>query len=217
MSDGRDEKILKEASDADEPLAAAIASSLEIALRVEPSADFLARVRCRIAEEETREEAAWPDRLAGAGAPALVVLALIGAALVGRGPHGVDEPAAARARSVASTAPAAATPAAPLARHPRVMTSPGEPSRARRAPAANVLVEPGQLEALAKVAARAPTTTSAPVFSFESLDAAPLRGLRAGELPRFEPTRLEVRSGGWPSPSGEAAGTVTREHEGSGL
>src|SRR5207249_3075658 len=107
MSDGRDEKVLTKAEG--ERLMAEIARSLETAMRVEPSADFLARVRRRVADEGTRAPAPWPDWWWRVAAPGLVVLAVIGAALVGR-EAGVSEPGPVSTRSVTSTATAAPTP-----------------------------------------------------------------------------------------------------------
>jgi hypothetical protein len=191
MSDGRDEKVL---SDADgERLMAEIASSLETAMRVEPSADFLARVRRRVADEGTRAPAPWPDWWWRVAAPGLVVLAVVGAALVGR-EAGVSEPGPAPVRSAASAVRPAPTPSpkpAPSlsARSPSVRRS--APARAARIP---VLVEAGQLEMLARMAARARPDASLQPFAVESLEAAPLPELRAGALPRFEAQRLEVRT-----------------------
>jgi hypothetical protein len=191
MSDGRDKEVL---SDADgERLMAEIASSLEATMRVEPSGDFLARVRLRIADEGERVPAPWPDWWWRVAAPGLVVLAVVGAALVGR-EAGVSEPGPAPARSAAS----GARPAPPPSTNP----APSLPARGERsvrsaparAPRILILVEAGQLEMLARMAARARPDASLKPFAVESLEPAPLPELRAGDLPRFEAKRLEVRT-----------------------
>jgi hypothetical protein len=192
MSDGREEKVL---SDTDrERLMAEIASSLETAMRVEPSADFLARVRRRVADEGTRAPAPWPDWGWRVAAPGLVVLAVVGAALVGR-EAGVSEPGPGPARSAAS----AARPAPTLSTNPvPSLSAPSQRSVRRAAPAraaqVPVLVEAGQLETLARMAARVRADATLKPFAVESLEPAPLPELRAGDLPRFEAKRLEVRT-----------------------
>ena len=213
MSDGRDEKVLTEAEG--ERLMAEIARSLETAMHVEPSADFLARVRRRVADEGTRAPAPWPDWWWRVAAPGLVVLAVIGAALVGR-EAGVSEPGPVSTRSVTSTATAAPTPSTNPALS---LSARGQRSVRRSAPASAaripILVEAGQLETLARMAARARPDASLKAFAVESLEPAPLPELRAGDLPRFEAKRLEVRSGGWQEQNRQA-GTAPDGNEGSG-
>jgi len=192
MSDGRDKEVLSAADG--ERLAAEIASSLEAAMRVEPSADFLARVRLRIADEGARVPAPWPDWWWRVAAPGLVVLAVIGAALVGR-EAGVNEPGPAPARSAASGAgpapPPSTNPAPSLPARSQRSVRRSAPAHAARIP---VLVEAGQLEMLARMAARARPDASLKPFAVESLEPAPLPELRVGDLPRFEAKRLEVRT-----------------------
>jgi hypothetical protein len=194
MSDGRDEEVLSVAEA--ERLMAEVDASLETAMRVEPSADFLARVRLRIADESARAPVPWPDWWWRVAAPGLAVLAVVGAALVGR-EAGVGEPGPAPARSAASAArpapPPSTNPAPSLSARRQRSVRRSAPASAARIP---VLVEAGQLEALARMAARARPDASLP-FAVESLEEAPLPELRAGELPRFEAKRLTVRWGGW--------------------
>ena len=188
MSDGRDEEVL---SDADgERLMAEIASSLESSMRVEPSADFLARVRRRIADEGTRAPAPWPEWWWRVAAPGLVVLAVAGATLVGR-EAGVSEPGPPPARSAASAARPAPPPSPSLSARSQRSARRAAPARAAQVP---VLVEAGQLEMLARMAARAQPDASLTRFAVESLEPATLPELRAGDLPRFEAKRLEVRT-----------------------
>jgi len=82
---------------------------------------------------------------------------------------------------------------------------------------AEVLVDPGQRESLARLVERGPGAS--PLLSrfvVETLDpTAPLPQLRPAELPRFEPKRLEMKPGGWHGSRWEAGGAASDGDEGS--
>lgn len=162
----------------------AMTSSVEAALRVEPSAGFLARVRQHVAEERARPATRRLRWLPAVAASVAIAVALVVAAAGRR-----------RAPSTVAESTPAPAPAAP-----RASSTPEVPVRARRdvrtAPRTKpelvlgpgVLVERGQEEALARLAASGLAGPRArPAFVVTSLDAeAPLPRLSAADLPRFE-------------------------------
>ncbi len=209
-------------------LVADIAASLETAMSTRPSADFLARVRGRVAEERERAAMRWPASLSGIAASVTIALAVIGAFMLGRVP---PPPPASRpaATAVATPAAAAATPS-PGMTVPSVLPRPAASTRHRREAravaerpgpramsGAEVLVDPGQRESLARLVERGPGAS--PLLSrfvVETLDpTAPLPQLRPAELPRFEPKRLEMKPGGWHGSRWEAGGAASDGDEGS--
>jgi hypothetical protein len=188
-------------------LVADIAASLETAMSAEPSADFLARVRGRVAEERDRAAMRWPAALSGAAASVAIALAVIGALFLGRG-----------LPSAPDSGPAPTVPAAPVAAAeapssgitvPSVLPTPAASTRhlpgpgtlaERPGPKAmlgpNVLVDPGQREALAHLAEGGFGAPIPSTFVVETLDpTVPLPELRPADLPRFEPKRLEMKPG----------------------
>jgi hypothetical protein len=83
-------------------------------------------------------------------------------------------------------------------------------------PEADVLVEPGQPEALARLVALGLGALTLPPFVVGSLDpGAPLPELRPAELPRFEAKPLEVGSSGWENQRWEPGGAASDSNEGS--
>ena len=215
-------------------LSADIAASLETAISAEPSADFLARVRRRVAEERDRAATHWPASLSGAAASVAVALALIGAVSLGRvlrsGPDSGPAPtvpaapvAAAEAPSSGITVPSVPpTPAASTRHLPEPRTLAERPGP-KAMLGADVLVDPGQREALAHLAERGFGTPILSTFVVEALDpTAPLPELRPTELPRFEPKRLEIKpargnDSGWEGSRWQAGSATSDSDEGSDL
>jgi hypothetical protein len=227
MGFGRDE-----ATDDEKRLVADIAASLETAMSAEPAADFLARVRGRVAEERDRAATRWPASLSGAAASLAIALALIGAVSLGR-----------VLRSAPDSGPAPTVPAAPVtaAEAPssgRAVTSilprPGVSTRARPTarvvgerpgpkplPGTGVLVDPGQREALEHLAERGFGAPAPSTFLIQALETAePLPEMRPANLPRFEPKRLEMKLRGgndprWGDREWKAGGAASNSDEGS--
>lgn len=213
MRDERPQEILNESEE--ERLAARIASALEAAMNVEPSADFLARVRGRVDEERARADTVGTGWLSAAAAPAVIALVVIGAAVLRRVPAEVGDSGAARTRPAVQAPALAAEPAAPT-RPARVLRGVAAPSRPKPALVADVRVEPGQLEALAQVAVRSVRAPSLSPFVIESPGEPALPELRPASLPRFVPEPLAVSSGGWQEPMGETEDGTPVGEEGSG-
>jgi hypothetical protein len=221
-----------EATEGEERLVADIAASLETAMSAQPSADFLARVRGRVAEERDRAATRWPASLSGAAASVAIALAVIGAISLGRvlrsGPDFGAAPtvpaapvAAAEAPSSGMTVPSVLpTPAAPTRHVPEARTL-AERSGPKGMLGANVLVDPGQREALAYLEGRGFGAPIPSTFVVETLDPTmPLPELRPMDLPRFEPQRLEMKpaggdDSGWEGSRWEAGGTASAGDEGS--
>jgi hypothetical protein len=209
-------------------LVAQIAVSLETAMNAQPSADFLARVRIRVAEERERAATRWTTSLSGAAASVAIALALIGAISLGRvlltadsGPA-LTVPAASVADAEAPS-PAASVPPGPAAskRQRPAARVVDERLRPKPMPGTGVLVDAGQQEALAHLAERGLGEPALSTLAVEALPpAAPLPELRAADLPRFEPKRLEIelRSGNdpkWGDRTWKTGGAASDSDEGS--
>jgi hypothetical protein len=222
MSSERYEAILKEKAADEKRLVVEITASLETAMSVQPSADFLAHVRRRVAEERARTTAGWSAWLSGAAASVPVVLAVIGVVVLGRlPPRSTDSDPALTGLAAPTTVPelpsGVVTPAASSTpRHRPKARALGEhaPRQLRRG--AGVLVEAGQPEALARLVELGLGEPTLPPFVVDSLDpGAPLPELRPLELPRFEAKPLEVSSSGWEGQKWEAGGAASDRDEGS--
>jgi len=219
-----------EATDDEKRLVADIAASLETAMSVEPSADFLGRVRGRVTEERERAATRWPVWFSGAAASVAIALAVIGAINLGRvlrsapesgppppGPAApvtaAEAPSSGRAVTSILTTPAASTRSRSTA---RVL---GERPGPKLLPGTGVLVDPGQREALAHLAERGFAEPAPSTFLIEALEtAAPLPEMRPAELPRFEPKRLEMKLRGgddprWGDREWKAGGTASESDE----
>jgi hypothetical protein len=223
MSSERYEAILKEKPADENRLVAEITASLETAMSVQPSADFLAHVRGRVAEERARTMAVWPAWLSGTAASVPIVIALIGAVVLGRLPPSNSDPDPAPSGLAAPATVPGPPPSDVLI--PSVSSTPGnrpaaravgEHAQRKRVRAAGVLVEPGQPEALARLVALGVGALTLPPFVVHNLDpAAPLPELRPAELPRFEAKPLDVRSSGWENQRLEPGGAASDSNEGS--
>jgi len=213
MPDERHQTILNASEEA--RLAARIASSLETAMSVEPSADFLARVRRRVGEERARSETVTMRWLAAAAAPVVIALVVVGAAVRRRAPAELGDSGAARTPSTVQAPALSVRPAAP-ARRPRVFRAVAVPSRPKPALVVEVRVEPGQLEALAHVAVRGLRAPSLSPFVIESPSEPALPQLRPESLPRFVAQPLAVRSGGGQEARTDAERVAPVGEEGSG-
>ena len=213
-------------------LVAQIAASLETAMSTRPSADFLARVRGRVAEERERAAMRWPASLSGAAASVAIALAVIGAIMLGRvlpSPPGSGLAPTVPAAPVAATEGPSSAPAVDsVLPRPAASTRPrrearvvGERPRPKPVPGTGVLVDPGPREALFHFTERGLGEPAPSTFVIEALDAAaPLPELRPADLPRFEPKRLEIklRSGSdprWGDHKWEAGGAASDSDEGS--
>jgi hypothetical protein len=221
-----------EATEGEERLVADIAASLETAMSAQPSADFLARVRGRVAEERDRAATRWPASLSGAAASVAIALAVIGAISLGRvlrsGPDSGPAPTMPAAPVPAAEAPSSALTVAPVLPGPAASTRQrpavrvvGERPRSRAMLGANVLVDAGQREALAYLTKRGFGAPIPSTFVVETLDPTmPLPELRPMPLPRFEPPRLEMKLGGgndprWADRKWESGGAASDSDEGS--
>jgi len=214
-------------------LVADIAASLETAMRAEPSANFLARVRVRVAEERDRAATRWPASLSGAAASVAIALAMIGAISLGRvlrsrpdsGPAPTVPAATVAAAEAPSPAPAVASvlPGPAASTRSRPMARVGEWPRPTPMPGPGVLVEPGQREALVHLAERGLDEPASWPFVVETLEpTSPLPELRSAELPRFEPKRLEMKRDGeegstWEDRKWKSGGAASASDEGSDL
>ena len=223
-----------EATDDEKRLVAEIAASLDTAMSVQPAADFLARVRGRVAEERDRAATRWPASLSGAAAAVAIALALMGAIGLGRvlriGPDSRRAPAVPVAPVAAAEVPSPAHVVASVLPGPAASTRPrpmarvvGEWPRPTPMPGPGVLVEPGQREALAHLAERGLDEPASSPFVVETLEpTSPLPELRSAELPRFEPKRLEMKRDGeegstWEDRKWKAGGAASASDEGSDL
>jgi hypothetical protein len=190
----------------------AIAASLERAMSTAPSAAFLALVRHRMAAE--RVHASTRRRRWSYVAAACVAAAVAGVASVA---VNRAAPAVKAVPAIAADAgltapepmpPARSVPPGPararrLARSGRRLPEAGEPVGAWQ-----VFVEPGQPEALARLAAAGPGPAPGRVFVFEALDpSGPLPRLRPLDLPRFEMEPLALKAPDWVDLTSEAEGT----------
>ena len=222
-----------EATDDEKRLVADIAASLETAMSTEPSAEFLARVRGRVAEERDRAATRWLASLSGAAASVAIALAaVVGAISLGRvlrsGPDSSPVPTVPVATVAAAEAPASGitvpsvlpTPAASTRHLPEPRTLAERPGP-KAMLGANVLVGPGQREALAHLAERGFGTPILSMFVVETLDPTlPLPEVRPTDLPRFEPKRLEIKpdggnDSGWEGSRWQGGGAASDSDEGS--
>jgi hypothetical protein len=122
---------------------------------------------------------------------------------------GVPGPATALT-AAASSAPPVFERARPAQRSSRRLRAAAEPLDAPP-----VLVEPGQPEALARLAAAGPGPAPGRVFVVGGLDpGAPLPMLRPVDLPRFEMKALELKSPDWGDPTSEVGGPPPTPNEG---
>jgi hypothetical protein len=221
-----------EATDGEKRLVADIAASLETEMSTEPSAEFLARVRGRVAEERDRAATRWPASLSGAAASVAIALAMIGAISLGRvlrsGPDSGPAPTVPAATVAAAEAPSSGITVPSVLRAPAASTRHlPEPRTLAERPGpkamlgANVLVDPGQREELAHLAERGFGTPILSMFVVETLDpTVPLPEVRPTDLPRFEPKRLEIKPGGgndsgWEGSRWQGGGAASDSDEGS--
>lgn len=214
--------MLKEPTADEERLVPEITASLKTAMSVQPSADFLARVRRRVAEEDARATVGWPAWLSGAAASAPVVLAVLGAVALGRllpiGRHSDQASTRVAAPTAAPEAPSGVGPRAlaSVPRHRPEARAVGVLARRPLRRGVGVLVEPGQQDALRRLVELGLGAPTLPPFVVESLDpGAPLPVLRPGALPRFEAEPLEVSSSAEKDQRWEAGGTASDGDEGS--
>lgn len=207
----------------DERLLTGITSSLETAMGTAPSADFLARVRGRVAEERARAGTDRPRWFLGAAASVPIALALVTFALVRlRAPVVHDSAPASRTSRPAHSPEPPRIAGASRSASPRSVSAAGRSLATRRrrerdrpAVGGQVFVEPGQPEALARLArglGRAP----APGFVVGALNATvPLPELRAADLPRLEMKPLGLKAPEWEGLTWEAGGPASDRNEGS--
>jgi hypothetical protein len=197
-----------------ERLLDAITASLERSMRGEPSPEFLARVRDHLARERARPVGPDGPPWLAAAAPVAVALAVV-AALVWKlmlpVPEDTDRiasaPPAARVARAAPIGPVNA-PAAPVIR--------SKPRTGRVAREAEILVEPGQLEALVRVATGEAASVAPFAFVVHGLEAATtLPALQPVELPRFKAKSLQVASPRWGEPTSGDGGVISEGNEGS--
>jgi len=179
-------------------LLAAVQWTLEGPMDAQPAEDFLDQVRERLARERmvrSWEWPAWMPTVAASIAIALGVTVYRGMTSGRLGPF-------AAAGSVAlqrggepakrEPPPRAVVTHSPSRTSVRRHAGPAAPARSV---ALEVLVEPGQDEALAQAVKAVSDGRGRPTFVVVSLDSeAPLPSLRAQDLPRFETKRLEVKS-----------------------
>jgi hypothetical protein len=188
-----------------------------------PSADFLARVRGRMAEERARAATDRPRWLFGAAASVPIALALVTVAFVRmRAPIVHDSGPAARTSRPAHSANAPRIVGVARSASPRSVSAEGRSLETRRRPergspavGGQVFVEPGQPEALARLA-RSLGSVPAPAFVVGALNATvPLPELQAADLPRLEMKPLELKAPGWEGLTWETGGTASDSNEGS--
>jgi hypothetical protein len=193
----------------------AIAASLERAMSTAPSAHFLAGVRHRVAAERVHASTRrrrWSYVLAACVPIALAVVTIVALGRVApkanvlpatattNGVPGLTAPAP---RAVAPPAPAVSERARRVELSGRRLHDVGEPVGARQ-----VFVEPGQPEALARLATAGPGPAPGRVFVVDSLDpSGPLPMLRPVDLPRFEMEPLALKAPEWVDLTSEAEGT----------
>lgn len=172
-------------------LLAAVQWTLEGPMDAKPSEDFLGQVRKRLARERMVRSWDWPAWMPAVAASVVIGLGVV--AIQRRGEVAKREPpprAVVTPQSPATTVtPATSSPSrTSVSRH----TASAAPARSV---ALEVLVEPGQSEALAQALRAVSNDRRRPTFVVVSLDAeAPLPSLRSRDLPRFETKRLEVKS-----------------------
>jgi hypothetical protein len=202
----------------------AITASLQRAMSTVPSADYLAGVRHRIAAERVRASTRrrrWSYVLAACVPMALSVATIV--ALRRVTPRANVLPVTATTAGVPGTAPAPmaiAPSASPVSERARRADRSSRRLHDAGAPvgAPPVFVEPGQPEALARLAASGPGPAPGPVFVVEAVQpSAPLPVLRPVDLPRFEMKALEIKPPDWGDPTSEVGGTASDSHEGRDL
>lgn len=207
----------------DERLLNGITSSLERAMGTPPSADFLARVRDRMAEERTRAVTDRPRWLFDPAASVPIVLAVVTVAFVSlRATTVHDSNPASRTRRPAHSAEPTRIAGVARSATPRSVSAAGGSratlrlrERGRPADGGQVIVEPGQPEALARLAQG---LGSAPALAFAvgTLNAnVPLPELRAADLPRLEMKPLVLKAPEWEGLTWKAGGTASDRGEGS--
>jgi hypothetical protein len=206
----------------DRRLVTALTTSLEAAMDVEPSAAFLTRVRQRVVDERAQASARRARWLPGLAACAALTLALI-VALQPRLPtfeHAQSSPSASgRIEAVVPPRVAVGRPPTPSEAPPgrqSAVSTRDEAVKVSLVPGGEVLVEPGQVEALARLAAGPfDGLRPRPEFAVASLDPdVPLPRLAPRDLPRFEMKALELRVPEWP-PAWEEGSSVLDTNEGS--
>lgn len=207
----------------DEQLLTGITSSLERAMGTPPSADFLPRVRGRMAEERTRAVTDRPRWLFGAAASVPIALALVTVAFVSlRAPTVHDSGPASRTRRPAHSAEPPRIAGVARSATPRSVSAAGRSlatrrrrERGRPAVGGQVFVEPGQPEALARLA-RGLGSAPALAFAVGALNATvPLPELRAADLPRLEMKPLVLKAPEWEGLTWKVGGTASDGNEGS--
>ena len=194
----------------------AINSSLERAMNTAPSPGFLARVRERAAMDRGRAAARRRLGADGFAASVSVVLALAAIATMdGRGPVLGEVPVGAAA---VAPQPSPLAPARSVSPAPARGRRPDPSIRPRAAPAmghGRPMGEPGQMEALARLArglGRAP----APAFVVGALNTtSPLPELRSADLPRLERKPLVLKAPEWEGLTWQGGGTTSDRNEGS--
>jgi len=191
-------------------LLVAVLWTLEGPLDEQPAEDFLDQVRQRLARERRVRSWGWP---AWTHAVAATIAIALGVTVYRGMTSGRVAPFAAagsvalqRGAEPAKREPpprAVVTPQAPATPVTTAGHSPSRTSVRSRAGSAapasrvalEVLVEPGQDEALAQAVQAVSDGRGRPTLVVVSLDSdAPLPSLRAQDLPRFETKRLEVKS-----------------------
>jgi len=170
-------------------LLAAVQWTLEGPLDAKPSEDFLGQVRKRLAREQMDRSWEWPTWMPAVAASIAIAL---GVAIQRRGEVAKEEPPP-RAVVTPQSSATTVTTAKSSARRTPVRRHTGSAAPARSV-ALEVLVEPGQDEALAQAVKAVSDDRGRPTFVVVSLDSeAPLPSLRYQDLPRFETKRLEVK------------------------
>lgn len=183
----------------------AMTASLEAAQRVEPPADFLARVRERVADERARPSRPARAWLTGIAATVAFLAALFAATARWRArveearPPVADGPAHAGAASPGPVTAGPAPAVSPLARpRKRPGNAPVRSPQPRPVFEADVIVEPGQDEALARLARGLAGLRPRSASAVASLDPeVPLPRLQPLEPPRFEIKPLHPPPAGW--------------------
>jgi hypothetical protein len=200
----------------------AIAASLARAMSTAPSADFLTGVRHRVAAERvhasTRRQR-WSYVLAACVPIALAVVTIVARRVA---PRANILPVTATTAGVPGPAPApmAAPSASPGSERARRAERSSRRLHDARAPvgARPVFVEPGQPEALARLAAAGPGLALGRGFVVGAVESsAPLPVLRPVDLPRFEMKALELKPPDWGDPTSEVGGTASDSNEGRDL
>lgn len=202
----------------EERLLAAITHSLGAAMNVEPSDAFTRRVRSRVAEERCRVATAGPRWQVPVAAAAAVTLAAAVWVVSRRPPAPAAPPAASMAARTEPPRPARTDPAAVPSSPARARSVSRSPVKHGPSPgsAREVLVEPGQLEAVSRLA-RASGAEPIVRFVLGGVDAeAALPALLVADVPRLEMRPLEPMAPPWTSDAPEGEAAVPENDEGSG-